>query len=415
MDHSSHSCLVYDQGLFVEIAATLSKSFGKVYYFMPWVSAFPKSNSLLVGKGMPNVERVDDIWNVNPDLWVFPDVYDGGLQIHLEELGKRVWGSRMGEELELYRPESKHFLKSTGFSVGKYGVVCGLDALRKALKAKDNVWVKISRTRGDMETFYSSNYKNIEPRLDELEHVLGAKKKNMKFVVEASIEDAVEIGYDGYSIDGKFPGSAMVGIEVKNKGYLGHFQKSSDMPEQIQKINNMMAPALKEFGYKNFFTIEARITKDGTPWVIDPCCRFGSPPGELVQLMYTNLADIFWHGAEGELIDPVPAGEWGAELLIHSSWADKNWLAVHFPESIRDSIKFRNFTIIDGEYYIVPQSVGLSEIGAIVAVGKTSEEVSDKVQKLAAQVEGYVLDVFPDSLQEADKEIAKLKEYGIEL
>ena len=56
MDYSNKTVCVLDQGLFVELAVTLAKVFGKVYYWFPWQSAFPKSNSLLVGKGIPNVE-----------------------------------------------------------------------------------------------------------------------------------------------------------------------------------------------------------------------------------------------------------------------------------------------------------------------------------------------------------------------
>jgi predicted RNase H-like HicB family nuclease len=141
----------------------------------------------------------------------------------------------------------------------------------------------------------------------------------------------------------------------------------------------------------------------------------GSPPGELVQMMYTNLADILWYGAEGRLIDPEPAGKYGVELLIHSSWADKNWQAVEFPSSVRDNVKFRNLTIIDGKYYVVPQAVGLPEIGAVVGVGDTLEEACDVVKKAAKKIEGYYVDVFPEALDEAQEEIKKLKNYGIKL
>jgi len=416
-DYSNKCCLIIDNGLFVELAVTMAKSFGKVYYWTPWVGSFPKSNSMLIGKGIPGVERVDDYWAVKDevDLWIFPDIYMGGLQEELVAQGKRVWGSRHGDEFETNRIVSKKYLKKIGVPIGKYEVIVGLDKLREYLKTNKEKYIKVSTTRGDFETFKSKNYKLIEPRLDELEYTLGAKKKIMEFIVEDAIPDAVEIGYDGFCVDGVFPEHAMCGIEVKDVGYIGFFKEYAKMPKQILDINAKVAPALKEYGYKNFFCCEMRITRDGTPWVIDPMTRFGSPPGELVQNMYTNLADILWYGAEGRCIDPIAEAPFGAELLLHSVWADKNWQPVEFPAEIRDNLKFRNLTIIDGKYYVVPTSVGLPEIGAVVATGQTQEKAVNKVKEIAEQVEGFSVETFPDSMEKAKEEQKKLEEFGIKL
>lgn len=412
--YETKSCCVVDNGLFVELAVTLAPSFGKVFYYSPWESAYPRSNPLLVGQGIEGVTRSDDIFGLIPDvdLWVFPDVYQGPLQLHLESLGKRVWGSRMGEELELYRQETKAHLESLGLPIGTYVVLRGLDSLRTHLRAHDNQWVKVSRTRGDMETFHSKNYKLIEPRLDELEHGLGAKKAIIDFIVEDGIDDAIEIGYDGYTVDGQFPSAAMVGVEAKDKGYLGAFLKETAMPSQIRAINAALAETLKQYRYRNFFAAEMRVTRDGTPWIIDPCCRAGSPPNELLQVMYTNLDEIIWKGAEGTLVDPVPAGRFGAELLLHSTWADKNWQAVQFPAELRQFVKLRNLTVINGEHYVVPQALGLPEIGSVVAVADTLDEAIDTVRQRADAVEGYYIELFPDVLDDARVELEEMMQGG---
>ena len=423
MDFSNKSCYIRDNGLFVELAVRMAKTFGKVYYDFPWQNAFPKSNSMLVGKGIPGVERIGpterikDVWEIKDevDLFVYPDIYNPGEQTELESQGKRVWGSRYGEELELDRIGVKKYLEKIGLAIGVYEVVVGLDALRKFLKNNDKQFIKVSTTRGDFETFYAKNYKLIEPRLDELEYTLGAKKRIMEFIVEAEIEKAVEIGYDGYTVDGQFPTKAMCGIEIKDMGYVGYFKEYKDMPKQVLESNAKIAPALKEYGYKNFFCMEMRITQDGTPYIIDPMTRFGSPPSELIMNMYTNLDEILWFGAEGKCIDPIPEAKFGAELLIHSSWADKNWQAVEFPPEIRNNVKLRNLTIIEGKHYVVPQSVGLPEIGAVVATGDTEKEAIDKVQELAGMIEGYSVECYPESLDKAVEEKQKLKDFGIEI
>jgi hypothetical protein len=416
-DYSSKSVLVYDYGTFVEFAITLSKHFGKTYYHSPWESSFPKSNDVLVGYGLPGIERVNSFFDVvnDVDLFVFPDIYGGSLQVYLDSIGKRVWGSRYGEGLEIYREEAKEYMSSMEIPIGKYNIVVGLDALREYLQDHENQWVKIEFTRGDMETFDSKNYDLIEPKLDELEHTLGAKKEIMKFIVEDAIPDAVEIGYDGYTIDGQFPTQGMWGIEIKDKGYVGVFSKYSDMPKPVTDINAKLAAALKEYRYRNFFSTEMRLTmKDRVPYVIDPCCRAGSPPSELYQKLYTNLPDIIWYGAEGKVIDPIPAGKYGAEIMIHSTWAEKNWQAINFPEELRDNIKFRNLTIINDKYYVIPERVGLPEIAAVVAIGDDLDEVIEEVKGYAEKVEGYYIDIFPDALDTAHDEIEKLKKVGID-
>lgn len=417
MDYSDKCVCVVDNGLFVELAVTLAKTFGKVYYFMPWVNAFPQSNTRQVAVGLPNVERIYYLWDVKDevDLWVFADIYSSDIQEELVSQGKRVWGSRKGDELELYRPETKKHLQKLGIDIGPYKLITGMENLRAYLKDHEGQYVKVSTTRGDMETFKSKNYTHVEPKLDELEYKLGAKKSIMKWVCEDAIADAVEVGYDGYTIDGQFPKHAMAGIEIKDKAYLGYFKDYADMPKQILDVNKKVSGTLKEYGYKNFFCCEMRITKDGRAWVIDPMTRFGSPPGELVFNMYTNLADILWYGAEGECVDPKCEGKFGAEVLIHSTWADKNWQPIEFPAKYRDNFKFRNLTIIDGKYYVVPQAVGLPEIGAVVASGNTEKEAIDKVKELAGMIEGYYIETYADALDEATTEKAKLKEFGIEI
>jgi hypothetical protein len=415
--YKQRTACVFDHGLFVEMAVTLAKDFGRVLYACPWESGYPKSNAMLIGEGLPGVTRISSIWEHldDIDLFVFPDVYQGPLQMHLASLGKRVWGGRMGEELELDRDASKKHLKSLGIPIGPYKVVTGLDALRGHLQEHDDQYVKISRSRGDMETFRSKNYRLIEPRLDELEHSLGAMKKIMQFVVEDAIPDAVEIGYDGYCIDGRFPKQAMWGIEVKDKSFVMQCAPYNALPKQVRSVNEKMAGTLKNFGYRGFISSELRVTKDGIGYAIDPCARAGSPPSELYQIMVKNWSDILWEGAEGVLVEPEFVAKWGAELLLLSSWATKNWQAVEFPPSLRENVKLRQLTVIEGKYYFVPQMSDMPEIGAVVATGNTMEAAIKECKRIAGLVEGHYVEVIDGSLDEASAEFEKLAKFGIQV
>jgi hypothetical protein len=165
--HKSRTVLVYDNGLFVELAITLSKDFGRVLYYSPWESGYPRSNALRIGEGIKGVERVSSIWpHVDEvDLFVFPDVYGGALQQHLTDMGK-----------------------------------------------------------------------------------------------------------------GKFPKGAMLGVEVKDKCYVGKTMRYAALPEEVRAVNEKLASTLKQYRYRGFISLELRSTPDGKAYLIDPCARRGSPP-----------------------------------------------------------------------------------------------------------------------------------------
>jgi hypothetical protein len=408
--HKDRTICVVDNGLFLEIAITLSKHFGRVLYYAAWTNGYPKSNALRIGQGIKGIERVASPWPYfdEIDLWVFPDVYEGELQEHLVKMGKRVWGCRMGEELELDRVASKEHCKSIGIDIGPYEVITGLDPLREFLKKHDDQWVKISATRGDMETFHAKTYELAEPRLDELEHNLGAKKKIMEFIVEQGINPAIETGYDGYCIDGRYPKGAMTGVEIKDEAYVLKTTRYADLPEPVRKVNDLLKPTLKDYGYRGFISTEVRCTEDGGAYLIDPTTRAGSPPSELYQMMISNLADIIWYGADGILIEPEFKSKWGAELLLISEWADQNWQHISFPEAIRENVKLRNMTMIEGEYYVIPQWTGSPEIGAVVAMGDTADEAIEECKRLAEMVDGHSLDKPIDALDMAKEQLDKI-------
>jgi hypothetical protein len=406
----SKTVMVVDYGQFCELAVTLSKSFGRTLYYAPWIAGGnPTSKMLRIGEGFEGVERVDEIWPHidDVDLFVFPDVYEAGLQEYLVGLGKRVWGCRGGAELELDRPASKELSKSLGIDIAPYTVIEGFDALRKHLKTHKDVWVKISHFRGDMETWSSPDYAASEQRLDELEHGLGAHKKIMEFVVEAAINDAVEIGYDGYTVDGKFPQMALAGVEAKCKAYVGRTMRYRDLPKQVRAVNDKLAPALKKYGYRGFLSTEIRCTDDGA-YLIDPCSRMGSPPGELYQVMIKNLAQILWEGADGIVLEPEYAAKCGAMVLLQSEWAEENWQHVSLPESIRDYVKLHNATVIEGEYYVVPHADRRQQIGAVIGMGDTVQAAIEQCKERAEQVEGYTIEKPIASLDEAREQLDEI-------
>lgn len=418
-DTKRRSVCVYDYGAFVTLAQYLVGRFAKVFYFCPWQDAYPSSGPRLVGTGIPGVTRIEtDIWDHldEIDLFVFPEVCDGPLQEHLVSLGKRVWGSRRGEELELDRAKAKETFKRLGMDVGPYEVVEGIDALRAFLKKHKDQYVKINTTRADMETFHALSYQDAEVALDHIEHRMGASAEKRTFIVEKNLSPAIETGYDGYCIDGKWPKSGVTGVEIKDRCYVQRAISYRQLPQSVRTVNDKLAPELKRYGYRGFISTEVRATPDGGAYLIDPCARFGSPPNEACQLQIENLAEIMWEGADGIVIEPEFAATYAAELLIRSEFALSNWQPIRFPKSIADHVKIRNLTIIDGMHYCVPlgSQGGCSVIGAVAAIGDTAEEAIENCKAIAKQVQGHDIDFSPDTLDESWEALQQVLPKGID-
>lgn len=402
---------VVDNGLFTHLAAKLAPDFKRTYYYSSWEQAFPRSNAMLLGSGIPGVQRINSIWPLidEIDLFVFPDILHGPLQVYLQKLGKRVWGSRLAELLETERALSKSWLRDVGLEVGPYRKIVGMSALREHLQAHKDRYVKVSRTRGDMETFHAADYDLIAPRLDELDHAFGSKKEHIEFVVETPIEAKAEVGYDGFTIDGRYPAQAFYGVEKKDAGFVGEVVPYLELPGAVRTINAKLSPLFRQLNYRGFWSSEIRVTEDGTPFLIDPCCRMASPPGELYCYLIENLSEVIWAGANGKLIEPEWKYPFGAELILKSAWAQTNWQPIDHPPDLEGQVRLHYETRIDGKRYYVPQQIEMPEIGAVVAGGKTRDEAIKNVIKAAEQVRGYDIKFDASSLEEAAKQMDELK------
>lgn len=417
METKGLTALVIDNGLFCSFACRIAPAFKRLMYWTPWISAFPKSNSLLPGDGFDEIERVKLLYKAldQADLVIFFDVYYGDMQQWLADRGMPVWGSRAGEVLELNRMKSKEILKAHGVQPSPAEKVRGLADLREYLKEHENVYVKISCNRGDFETFHSKTYELSEPKLDQLEHQLGAKKLICQFVVEEAIEPADEWGIDAFTIDGKWPVRTYSGWETKDVCFVGRVMEWDEIPEYLRAPNEKLTPFFKDHQYRGFFSTELRITPKKETFLIDPCCRLPSPPNEVQQMVFDNWGEIIAAGAHGKMVDPHTVHKYGVCAMIHSSFADQNWQAIHFPEDVRPFVKLRNHCKIEGVDYVVPQSVGLPEVGAVIGLGNTLDEAMEHLQENAEQVSGYYLEIKTDAVKSVEETKEAGEKLGIEL
>lgn len=415
-DLKSKSCLIYDNGLFVELAPRLARDFGKVWYAMPWKNAYPRAAPAIVGDGLEGVERVLNFWEYVPqaDIVMFPDIYDADMQkVVADTFGKPVWGSRGAEALELDRWGTRRLQKDLGIAAPGTKFITGIDNLAAYLEKTHDKWVKISTFRGDGETWHHQSWHTSQIYLQHFKNRVGALADHYEFMVENSVE-GIEVGYDGWTVHGSFPESAYYGFEIKDCGYLGVFKSYQEHPEPIRFINSKLAGILKKEKAVGFCSFEFRMGSQRVPYLIDPCLRAGSPPIESTMEGYDNLGEIIWAGAHGEMVEAEPLGQFTAMAMIHCSFALHNWVPIDCPAEIRRWLKLRNAAVLDGKLYHVPVGGEMPEIGAVVAAADSQQKAINLVRERAEQVSGYLLEIHVEALDKAEEEIEKAASFGVE-
>lgn len=401
------TALVVDQGLFCYVATALTESFERVLYFSTWHEAFPTSRKRVTGLGLPGVTRVNHLFDhiEDADLIVFPDVGQGDLQNWLRGLGKRVWGSASAEILELDRvglTELMQAKKMDGTDGTK--IVYGIDALEAHLRENDDQYVKLGLYRGDCETFHHRTWWLSEPWFHDLRDQVGPVGPHLDFVVEDPIE-GVEVGYDGFCIDGNFPPITMYGYEAKDAMYVGRVCVSEKLPDVLGAVNRMLAPVLGELGCRSMFSIEVRVRPDGSGVLIDPTLRCGSPPAGVMLEMFSNWGDIMLAGADGVMVAPQPRAKFGAEIMLRSSWAKDKYLSLRFPESHRRWLKLHGHFRVDDVDWVSMAGLDIDVIGAAVGIGDTMREAVDQATEVAESVEGYEVTWDGDAFEAIEKQI----------
>ncbi len=405
-----------DNGLFGGFARGVAPAFGKADYFSSWVSRMPTLKRTKLWEGFPELETVrDPLLDADEiDLWVFLDLFHAPLQQHLVSLGARVWGSRNGDELELDRAGFKGLLNRLGLPVGEWELIKGTTKLRAFLKDKDGWYVKgrWGYERGDMETWKWKGPHVSGTTLDEREFDLGGYKEEFEFVVEKDIPDAVEIGYDGYTIDGQFPSPSMQGVEIKDLGLLGVVKPYDKLTSAVKLVNAALADEFARHQYRGFMCMEMRKTKAAAPFVLDPCCRLGTPSNEVLQCLLGDWPRVLWEGAEGRLVQQPILAKYGMVAMVYSEQAARNWQPLTYPDKLDPWVILQNGYRRKGENYSVPQGTPCN-IAAVVGTGNTILEAVHQCAEHARQVDGQGIEIHLEAIGKALDQIAAGEKYGV--
>lgn len=380
-------------------------------YFVPWETSFADGRELILGQGVPGLDRIK-YWDDEVDDFgtlVFPDCHCGDMQSYYRKKGYRVWGAGKGAELELLRWKTRERFEKYGLPVNEAYRVRGTAELRKFFMDhpdEEGWFVKISGLRGLGETWFARNYLEAKGMIDEYDSKHGVVCYLLHFIIEKSIPDAKEIGYDGLSIDGTFPDSSFYGAEIKDKAYFGTLTRYEDLPEELKRVNEPCAEVMKELQYRNTFSSELR-----DEYCIDLTARHASPAGEIIYEAIKNLPEVIEQGAQGVLVQPDWSHKYGAQIILCSEWAEEHSLPIHFPEEIRPYVNLYNHARVDDEGpigvadYFVPQIAKMKQIGSVIALADDPQEAIDTCRERAEQVRAFDLEFEVDSLDQAFEEM----------
>lgn len=418
MNLKDKTAMVVDNGQFVELAVRLAQDFGRVLYTTSWQEEFPTVNQCFIGHNLPGIEVITSPWGPEleeADVVVFPDLHHGPAQVRMEKMGKSVWGSRNAELLELSREGLKRLQEQAGLPIGEYEIVRGMEALRGYVQKHPGTIVKTSLYRGSWESIKCDSYEAVKSEFDLRQYKLGPTAELIDFICEKPLNNRIEIGYDGWCIDGKFPRQVLFGIEDKDAGYLGRKIDSDKLPKCLQKVNEALGPAMRRYGKRGFVSSEVRVGADGEGFLIDWTSRRPSPPGELYDQL-DNISTVIYQGAHGIVEEAESPYEYFAMLRIKSKPAEGNWQPVLFPKEIKPYIRLINsMRDENGVYYVSPQSCGLEDIGGVCGYGRTKEEAFEMCNENGKKISGHGIHVNEGSLDKIQAEIEKGKKMGLDL
>ena len=129
----------------------------------------------------------------------------------------------------------------------------------------------------------------------------------------------------------------------------------------------------------------------------------------------TNLADVIWHGANGELIEPEYAAEFVACATLHCSDHVRNqWFCLNIPEEVRRWVKLYHYCVCDGLYHFIP-SVPLEcdEAGVVIGMGDSIESAIDALKEHFEMLSGEPLECDMTGFVDLIEQVNSAEEEGL--
>lgn len=389
-DLSNKTAIFYDvAGDYCQVAEAIAPEYGRLLYFVPWEGAFSTATGLIPGIGLDNIERCTDFFEHldDADIAIFADVGNYGLQSWLRRQGMPVFGCGEGGKYETDRALLKQMCAEVGIQTAVAVPVRGVTALREILEEHDNLYVKISYLRGTFESFKHRSWLHTKDKFNRIAADLGPYAEFADFLIEVPIEDdgddaCVEIGFDSYCADGRFPDEMLFGYEAKDAGFLGRVGR---LPTRMADVRDRLGIAMAKVAYRGPLSTETRETKTGSH-LIDLTARLPSPPSELQSKLITNLGEVFWDVAHGRVPTPNYRYRYGAQIVLKSTTFAEHPIPLEIDQP--GLVAIHGHCIVNGQDY----AVSVSEIEEMAGAIGMGDNLADTIAMAYEVAEGVVGD-----------------------
>lgn len=402
-------------GSYLSVALKLAGSFKQVYYYSVNQSPFPNITLSAPGTGYESIIHIQDFWSAAAenkfDIVMFTDIYFEGWADAVNKLGiKTIGGSKSGL-VEMDKNLFMELQERLHMDIPPYTKIAGTKALKNFLSKKKNQFVKLTRWRGQMETFFWKNASHSQSILDQLTHDLGPLAEDIEYQVQPQIDAVAEIGSDTFSVNGLYPDHerSLWGCEIKDSMYVG---KVGEILPQLKQVLESFAPVLKSFGHKGPVSTEVRQTKTNS-FFTDPTLRCPAPPTNCWLTIIENLPELLVGLSNSTIVAPVFKYKYVVELILKSNYTNDNYLQVDYPTEYKDNLFFKGSFIRDNKTYIIPFGkvcFPLEEFGSVVVGSNILEEAISKAIDIASQVEGYDVRFDGQALDKAKEAIDNLNQ-----
>lgn len=405
--------LVYDLGLFPEMALRLLRDCAEVKYYVPWADAFPEVIKANIGENLDGLDKIETFWDYvdEADLIFIPDTLCSDVTEYLKKHGYPVCGAGKSEKIELDRWYGRNLQKKNDLPTQETHKIIGVVELTKFLKENKNYYIKIDKFRGLLESFKHINWSSSEQEVDNIAFKSGPFKNDIVFIVEEMLE-GIEPGIDGITYDGELLFPTMGGYEGKSVGIIERtYRSEKELPDALKVVSNGIAPEFKKNKTRFFFSLEMKIDKDKIPFLIDPTIRLAAPGTSAIQSeAISNYSEVIYGLATGQKINPIIKEKYWVSVTGESSAAEKRFLNVEFPKEIRQWIKFRMGTKYGNEYYAVS---GFPSICSVIGSGETIDEAINIIEERTKEIKATGLTFDIDSLKHIKEDIEKGVAYGL--